>query len=84
MTNWGLKIFDFLTARRRAANDDEFESVEPLPPDRVHSVELLKAVGVKPTRSNYIRLRKVMTRLGWMPAPNISIHGAQGKGYVVR
>jgi hypothetical protein len=80
--SWGIAVFDFLNARERAAADGEFEAVEPLPANRVHSVELLQAIGVRPMRSNFLRLSKLMARLGWTHAPNISIRGRQGKGFV--
>jgi hypothetical protein len=80
--NWNLEIADFLEAREHAAMDGEFEAVVPPPPNRVHSRELLTAVGAKPTCANLQRLRKLMIKLGWMPSPNLSICGRQGKGYM--
>jgi hypothetical protein len=80
MTNWHT-LQDFLDARARAAIEGEFEPVEPLPANRVHSRELLHAIGARPNRNNFLRLAKIMRRQGWTHA-NPYIRGRQAKGFV--
>jgi hypothetical protein len=81
MTNWNA-LQEFLDARARAAVEGEFEPIEPLPANRVHSRELLRAIGARPSRTNFLRLAKIMRRLGWTHVPATYIRGKQLKGFV--
>ena len=89
---WADVVRGFLADRARAWDAAEFETItdpydEPRPPDRVHTKELLEALGIKPaqqTKDQAQRLRVVMVSvLGWHHKKNIRIGDTQGKGYAV-
>lgn len=91
---WADTIREFLAYREREwgrynsffePDPSGFEE-EPPPPDRVHSVELLEALGIPThsrTQGHSQRLRTIMEAvLGWTHVDNVKVQGRQGKGYL--
>ena len=89
---WVDALRDFLGHRERYWAEGEFEvfdhpDLEPRPPGRVHSSELLlRAIGIpteRQTKGQAQRLRTIMEAvLGWKHKDNIRVLDKQGKGYL--
>lgn len=84
---WADSIRAFLEQRERYATLPREPDDEPARPvDKVHTVELLEALGLRPesmTRGNAARIRTIMeAMLGWRHRPSMRIGRVNLAGYV--